>query len=84
MVYRPKSGFVDPRKSAYHAPEFLAHLRSAADNDSPIGFVLVRKRLLRACDLLFRRRELPAYTRYCLWAIAFADRWYRTAANGGR
>ena len=79
MVYRPKSGFLDYRGTGYFDKEFIAYLRAAADDTSPIAFVLNKKPLLKACDWLSRRIRLPFQTLNCLWAITFVDRWYRSA-----
>ena len=79
MVYRPKSGFVDPHRSVFINTEFIAHLRAAADQTSPIASVVESKYLIKACDLLSRKKKLPVQTLNCLWAITFTDRWYRTA-----
>jgi hypothetical protein len=79
MVYRPKSGFLDYRGTGFFDKEFIAYLRAAADDTSPIAFVLNKKPLLKACDWLSRRIRLPFQTLNCLWAITFVDRWYRSA-----
>jgi asparagine synthase (glutamine-hydrolysing) len=79
MVYRPKSGFADPRRRVLYEPVFLEYLRAAGDSGGPIAPLLEKRVLLEACDLLSRGRMLPAYTRNALWAIVFLDRWYRTA-----
>ena len=79
MVYRPKSGFVDPHGSVFVNAEFIAHLRAAAEPTSPIASVLKSKHLIKACELLSRKKKLPVQTLNCLWAITFTDRWYRTA-----
>jgi len=78
MVYRPKSRFV-PRATVFLDAEFIARLRAANDDTSPIAFILNRKPLLKACDMLARSGRLPDQTLNCLWAITFADRWYRSA-----
>jgi hypothetical protein len=79
MVYRPKSGFVDPHCSVFFDKDFIAYLRAAADDTSPVASVLNKKPLLKACDLLAHRIRLPFQTLSCLWAITFVDRWYRSA-----
>lgn len=79
MVYRPKSGFVDPQGTVFFDKEFIAYLRAAAEDTSPISFVLNKKPLLKACDLLAHRVRLPFQTLSCLWDITFVDRWYRSA-----
>jgi asparagine synthetase B (glutamine-hydrolysing) len=79
MVYRPKSGFVDYRGTGFFDKEFIAYLRAAADDTSPMAFILNKKPLLKACDWLSRRVRLPFQTLNCLWAITFVDRWYRSA-----
>jgi asparagine synthetase B (glutamine-hydrolysing) len=79
MVYRAKSGFLDPEHKVFFEPEFIAYLRAAADDTSPIAFILNKNFLRKACDKLSRRQKLPYQTLNCLWTIAFTDRWYRTA-----
>ena len=79
MVYRPKSGFVDPKGEVFFSAEFIEYLRSAAGPTSPIAHMLERKPLLKACDLLAQKKELPPQTLNFLWAVVFTDRWYRTA-----
>ena len=79
MVYRPKSGFTDPRARIFGDPQFIEHLRAAAEPGGPISSMLVARNVVKACDLLARGVKLPALTLPCLWAIAFTDRWYRTA-----
>ena len=78
MVYRPKSGFVDPKGEVFFSTEFIDYLRSAAGPTSPIAHMLERKPLLKACDLLAQKKELPPQTLNFLWAVVFTDRWYRT------
>ncbi len=82
MVYRAKSGFIDPRRGVFHAPEFIAHLRATLDDSGPISPYLCRRPALKACDLLHRHRSLPAQTLDCLWGITFTDRWIRSAGRG--
>jgi hypothetical protein len=80
MVYRPKSGFVDPKADELFATsEFVDYLRSAAEPSGPISSLLERRPLLKSCDLLARKERLPRQTLNVLWAIVFMDRWYRTA-----
>jgi len=79
MVYRPKSGFTDPRGQVFFDATFIAYLRAAADSTSPIATFLNQKPLIRVCDLLSRRANLPTQTLNCIWSITFMDRWYRTA-----
>jgi asparagine synthetase B (glutamine-hydrolysing) len=79
MVYRPKSGFVDPRGRVFYDTQFIAYLRAAADAKGPIASMLKKRPLMKACDLLARKAYLPTLTRNCLWAITFIDRWYQTA-----
>lgn len=79
MVYRPKSGFIDPQGSVYFDPDFIAYLRAAVDSTGPIASMLNPKPLIKTCDLLLRGGNLPAPALSCVWAIAFLDRWYRTA-----
>jgi asparagine synthase (glutamine-hydrolysing) len=78
MVYRPKSGFIDPRVEVFFSEEFISYLCAAAEPTTPIANLLKRKPLLKACQLLARKRTLPAQTLSILWAIVFTDRWYRT------
>jgi len=79
MVYRPKSGFLDYQNKVFFERDFIAYLRASVDSTSPISSFLISKNLIKACDLLSRRSELPPQTLSCLWAITFLDRWYRTA-----
>ena len=79
MVYRPKSGFTDPRNKTFYDAEFIGYLRAAAEETSPVAFILNRKLVLKACDLLSRGNKMPVSTLYCLWAITFVDRWYRSS-----
>jgi hypothetical protein len=79
MVYRPKSGFVDPSNRVFFDAQFIDYFRAAAEPTSPIASVLNRKPLLKTCDLLSRKNNLPDQTLNCIWAITFTDRWYRTA-----
>lgn len=79
MVYRPKSGFVDPKDEIFYSAEFIGHLRTAAEPSGPISQMLERKKLVRACDMLSSGKALPPQTYSLLWAVAFTDRWYRTA-----
>lgn len=79
MVYRPKSPFTDPLDRVFFDANFIAYLRSAADSASPISTLLNQKPLIKVCDLLSRRVDLPLQTRNCIWSITFMDRWYRTA-----
>jgi asparagine synthetase B (glutamine-hydrolysing) len=79
MVYRPKSGFIDPKDEVFFSAEFIEYLRSAAETASPIAQMLVKNPLLKSCQLLMDKKKLPAQTLNLLWAIVFTDRWYRTA-----
>jgi hypothetical protein len=80
MVYRPKSGFVDPKAEAvFVSAEFLDYLRASAEPSGPISNFLEMGPLLKSCDLLARKKRLPRQTLTVLWAIVFMDRWYRTA-----
>src|SRR5690606_1287790 len=47
MVYRPKSGFADPKRRVFFEPRFLEYLRAAVDEGAPLSFILERKRVLR-------------------------------------
>ena len=79
MVYRPKSGFIDPKGEFFFDAMFIEYLRSAAEPTSPIAHMLEKKPLLKSCELLARKKTLPAQTLTLLWTIVFTDRWYRTA-----
>jgi len=78
MVYRPRSGFADPRLRIMRDPRFIDYLRSAVDSTGPIASVLHKKKIKQACDLLSQGTKLPRQTMGCLWAVTFLDRWYRT------
>ncbi len=79
MVYRPKSGFVDPKGEVFFSAEFVGYLRSAVESTSPLSHLLEKKPIIKSCELLARKKVLPCQTLNLLWAIAFTDRWYRTA-----
>lgn len=76
MVYRPKSGFVDPVGSVFHDPAFQDHLRESLEG--PIGYALKPAAMLRLLGALKARRPLPAQTLNAAWAVAFTHRWYAT------
>ncbi len=78
MVYRPKSGFVDTGFAVFFESEFIDYLISTVDESNKIAFILDKKSLLKACDLLADRNMLPGQTLNCLWAITFLSRWYQT------
>jgi asparagine synthetase B (glutamine-hydrolysing) len=78
MVYRPKSGFIDPKGNVFFSEEFINYLRSVTEPASPISHLLDKKLLLKSCDFLTRKKTLPAQTLNFLWAVVFTDRWYRT------
>ena len=78
MVYRPKSGFTDPKSLVFYNPQFVDYLRSSIDQSSPTASLLNPKYIHKAIDLLNKKLLLPAQTLNCLWAITFTDRWYRT------
>ena len=80
MVFRPKSGFVDPRPEVHCEPAFVDHLAAVTENSSPIGHLLRRKRIGNLVALLRAKRALPPSTERFVWTVAFADRWYRTFA----
>lgn len=82
MVFRPKSGFADPAGEMFFSERFLRHLRSAAEDSSPLAGFIRTQRIQECCDLLRRRQRLPAQTLNTAWAITFTDRWYRTARPG--
>jgi asparagine synthetase B (glutamine-hydrolysing) len=79
MVFRPKSGFVDPRGKVFFDEEFIELLRSTCEPTGPIAHMLEEKPILKSCEFLTRRKDLPAQTLNLIWAIVFTDRWYRTA-----
>ena len=79
MVFRPKSGFVDPRGKVFFDEEFIEHLRSKCEPTGPIAHMLEKKPILKSCGLLARSKPLPAQTLNLIWAVVFTDRWYRTA-----
>jgi len=81
MVFRPKSGFVDPRAEVFHDATFLEYLAAVTDDASPIGCLLDRKRIGKLVALLHGDHALPAQTEHFVWAVVFADRWYRTFAD---
>ncbi len=82
MVYRPKSGFADPAGEMFFRERFLQHLRATTEEASPLAGFIQTRYVRDCCDLLVRRRHLPAQTLNMLWAITFTDRWYRTAVPG--
>lgn len=79
MVYRPRSGFADPQLRVMHDPRLIEHLRSAAGSAGPVSSSLRTDNVITGCELLAKGTKLPRQTLGCLWAIAFLDRWYRTA-----
>jgi asparagine synthase (glutamine-hydrolysing) len=79
LVDRRKSGFVDPAQSVFLSSRFLEILDAAVEGSAPIGDLLVKKNVARACGVLRSGRLLAQQTLNCLWAIAFTDRWYRTS-----
>ncbi len=79
MVYRPRSGFADPKLRVMRYPQFIEHLRSTIDSDGPISSILRKDNVIKGCDLLSQGARLPRQTMGCLWAVTFLDRWYRTA-----
>lgn len=79
MVFRPKSGFVDPRGKVFVDEEFIEHLRSTCEPTGPIAHMLEKKPILKSCGLLARNKALPAQTLNFIWSVVFMDRWYRTA-----
>lgn len=79
LVDRRKSGFVDPAQSIFLSSQFLEILEAAMEDSAPIGDFLVKRNVARACGALRSGRLLAQQTMNCLWAIAFTDRWYRTA-----
>lgn len=82
MIYRPKSAFADPAGELFFKEGFLQHLRATTEDSSPLAGFFQTKYVRESCDLLRRRRRLPPQTLNTLWAIAFTDRWYRTATPG--
>jgi len=79
MVDRPKAGFVDSSKTIFFSNDFIEILAAAVEAEAPLEPFLFRHNLKKVCALLRARKRLPQQTLNCLWAIAFADRWYRTA-----
>jgi asparagine synthetase B (glutamine-hydrolysing) len=79
LVDRQKSGFTDPAQSVFLSDGFLEILDAAMDDSAPIGDLLVKSNVARACRALRSGHLLAQQTMNCLWAIAFTDRWYRTA-----
>ena len=79
LVDRQKSGFTDPAQSVFLSDGFLEILDAAMDDSAPIGDLLVKSNVARACRALRSGHLLAKQTMNCLWAIAFTDRWYRTA-----
>lgn len=82
MIYRPKSAFADPAGELFFKERFLRHLRATTEESSPLSGFIQTKYVKESCELLSRRRRLPPQTLNLLWAIAFTDRWYRTATPG--
>lgn len=78
MVYRPKSGFVDPFSAVFRSHRFLEFLTEAGSLAAPLAGLVSGKYLRRAAELLASGRKLPPQTLNCLWAIVFLDRWLRT------
>lgn len=78
LVYRPKSGFVDPRAQVFYSSEFRSYLAAVTDQSSPLTGILDHAKIKFACDLLAKQRAIPIQTLNLLWAIVFTDRWYRT------
>ncbi len=83
-VYRPKSGFSDPRGQVFHQPRFLEYLAAAAEPSGPLAPILNRANIQRLIGHLARGKNLPFQTSLCLWSIVFTDRWYRTVIPAAR
>ena len=81
MVYRPKSGFVDPSGSMYYSEWFISYLEDACSAQSRVSSSLNVSRINEAVRALKSGKELPVQTRKLLWAAVFTDRWYRTAVG---
>jgi asparagine synthetase B (glutamine-hydrolysing) len=79
MVYRPKSGFVDPSGQVFYDPRYIELLWAATEEESALSGMLFKMPVRKVCDLLYRKRSLPVQMLNCIWTIAFVDRWYRTA-----
>jgi len=77
MVYRPKSGFLDPKASIFHNHQFIEYLLDAS-NKGPLADILDGPNLRKVADLLSTRRHLPSQTLTTLWAIVFLHRWIAT------
>lgn len=78
MVYRPKSGFVDPSGQVFYDAKFLEMLWAATEEKSVLSGLLFKDPLRRVCDRLRHHDRLPDQLLNCIWAIVFTDRWYRT------
>ena len=79
MIYRPKSGFVDPKPPVFFKTDFIDYLYASTESSSPISFILKKKEIYKACDLLNKKTLLPPQVLNCVWAIVFTNRWYETA-----
>ena len=79
MVYRPKSGFLDPKARIFFDPTFIEYLRAAVEPDGPIAHMLKPKRVTELCNVLERGHRPSQSILRCAWGIVFLDRWYRTA-----
>lgn len=84
MVYRPKSGFVDPHSGIFYLRPFIEYLNNAVESTSGIGDILNKKFIITASNLLMKGSSLPAQTRNLLWAVVFVDRWYQTFQGAAR
>jgi asparagine synthase (glutamine-hydrolysing) len=79
MVYRPKSGFVDTGAQVFYDAEFQEMLWAATEEKSVLSGILFKEPLRKIIERLRRRDRLPHQLLNCIWAVAFTDRWYRTA-----
>jgi hypothetical protein len=81
LIYRPKSGFIDPARSLFDHQGFREALAAALGEDGVAGVLINTKRV----QTLLRRNEslagLPHGHLNILWTLAFVDRWYRTVAR---
>lgn len=79
LVYRPKTGFVEPEMTHFDVPEFRAILDNAISDDDLLRPFVRRKELRRLLDRRGRLGALPHGHLNFLWALAFMHRWYKTA-----
>lgn len=80
LVYRQKSGFIDPSMSMFGSDEFRTSLQASLATDGVASGLLKPKTVQR---IVSGRSlgDLPHGHRNFLWSLAFTDRWYRTATR---